>query len=97
MPGLKERAKTLVDLAASAAFLARSVPLAIDAKAQAVLTPDARTMLGELAAALAETDFSASSLDSALRGICRCQRPQTGPGGATAARRADRRPDEPRH
>jgi glutamyl-tRNA synthetase len=67
MPGLKERAKTLVDLAASAAFLARSVPLAIDAKAQAVLTPDARTMLGELAAALAETDFSASSLDSALR------------------------------
>jgi glutamyl-tRNA synthetase len=67
MPGLKERAKTLVELAASAAFLARRVPLAFDAKAQAILTDDARTMLRELAAALAETDFSIAAIDATLR------------------------------
>ncbi len=67
MPGLKERAKTLVDLAESAAFLAKSVPIAMDAKAAAQLTPENRAMLGDLAAALGETDFSAQALDAALR------------------------------
>jgi glutamyl-tRNA synthetase len=69
MPGLKERAKTLVELADSAAFLARTPPLELDAKAAALLTPDARAMLGELARALAATDFSAPALDAALRGF----------------------------
>jgi glutamyl-tRNA synthetase len=67
MPGLKERAKTLVELAASAAFLARRVPLVFDAKAQAALTDGARAMLGEVGAALAETDFSVGGVDAALR------------------------------
>jgi glutamyl-tRNA synthetase len=67
MPGLKERAKTLVELAASAAFLARTVPLPLDAKAQAILTPDARTMLNDVARALAESDFSVAGVDAALR------------------------------
>jgi glutamyl-tRNA synthetase len=67
MPGLKERAKTLVDLAASAAFLARRVPLPFDAKAQALLTEDARAILREVAGALSETDFSVAAIDAALR------------------------------
>ena len=67
MPGLKERAKTLNELAASAAFLARSVPLAFEAKAAAVLTAEAKAMLAELAEALAGTDFSAAGVDAALR------------------------------
>jgi len=67
MPGLKERAKTLNELAASAAFLARSVPLAFEAKAAAVLTVEAKAMLAELAEALAGTDFSAAGVDAALR------------------------------
>ena len=67
MPGLKERAKTLVELAGSAAFLARSMPLTMDAKASALLTPDARTMLRDVANDLAATDFSAPALDAALR------------------------------
>ena len=45
MPGLKERAKTLVDLAESAAFLARTVPLPFEPKAAALLTPDNKAML----------------------------------------------------
>ena len=57
MPALKERAKTLVELADSAAFLARAVPLPMEPKAAAALTAEARLMLREVAAALAETRF----------------------------------------
>jgi glutamyl-tRNA synthetase len=67
MPGLKERAKTLVELAESAAFLAHSPTLPMDAKAQALLTPDIRAMLGRLAETLGRTDFSVSAVDAALR------------------------------
>jgi glutamyl-tRNA synthetase len=67
MPGLKERAKTLVELADNAAFLARSVPLEFEPKAAAMLTPDAKSMLQALAADLAATDFTAPALDAAVR------------------------------
>ena len=67
MPGLKERAKTLLDLTASATFLARSVPLPFEPKAEALLTPEARAMLARLAPVLAATDFSTASVDAALR------------------------------
>jgi len=67
MPALKERAKTLVELAASAAFLARRLPFALDAKAAALLTPEARVMLADLGARLEATDFSAAGVDAALR------------------------------
>jgi glutamyl-tRNA synthetase len=67
MPGLKERAKTLVELAESAAFLARTVPLPFEPKAEALLTPENRLMLRDLAQALDATDFSAPALDAALR------------------------------
>ncbi len=67
MPGLKERAKTLVELAAGAAFLARKVPLPFDEKARAMLTADARALLAGLAPRLAATDFAQASLDAALR------------------------------
>ena len=67
MPGLKERAKTLVELAASAAFLCRQVPLPFEEKAKALLTAEARSLLGGLRASLAATDFSRESVDTALR------------------------------
>ena len=67
MPALKERAKTLVELANSASFLVRSVPLPMDPKAQAVLTTEAREVLRQVGAALAETDFSVAGLDAGLR------------------------------
>jgi glutamyl-tRNA synthetase len=67
MPGLKERAKTLVELAASAEFLARSVPLPFEPKAQALLTEEARAMLRELADILAQAEFSPPAIDAALR------------------------------
>ena len=67
MPGLKERAKTLVELAESAAFLARTVPLPFDAKATALLTEAARATLRGLAMSLAHTDFTPEAIDAALR------------------------------
>jgi glutamyl-tRNA synthetase len=67
MPALKERAKTLVELADAAAFLARPLPLPIEPKAAALLTPEARLMLRDVAGALAATDFSQPAIDAALR------------------------------
>jgi glutamyl-tRNA synthetase len=67
MPALKERAKTLVDLANSAAFLARVIPLPMEPKAAASLTAEARLLLRDIGAALAETDFSVAGVDAALR------------------------------
>lgn len=68
MGGLKERARTLVDLADSAAFLARQVPLPMDAKASSLLTPDAREILRGLSHALAPVEpFEAAEIDAALR------------------------------
>ena len=67
MPALKERAKTLVELADSAAFLAHPVPLPIEPKAAALLTAEARLMLRDLAAALAVSGFTPEALDATLR------------------------------
>ncbi|KXV78962.1 glutamate--tRNA ligase [Acetobacter cerevisiae] len=68
MPGLKERARTLVELADSAAFLGRHVPLSFNAKAEKILTPEARTILGGLARELAAVeDFTPENIDAALR------------------------------
>ncbi|HEY1935385.1 MAG TPA: glutamate--tRNA ligase [Acetobacteraceae bacterium] len=67
VPALKERAKTLVELADAAMFLARPLPLPLEPKATALLTPEARVMLRHLAGVLGETEFSPSALDTALR------------------------------
>ncbi|HLJ06853.1 MAG TPA: glutamate--tRNA ligase [Acetobacteraceae bacterium] len=67
MPALKERAKTLVELTDAAAFLARALPLPLEPKAAAILTPEARLMLRDVATALAASDFSPSGIDAALR------------------------------
>jgi glutamyl-tRNA synthetase len=67
MPALKERAKTLVELADSAAFLARTVPLPMEPKAAASLTAEARLLLRDVGAALGETEFSVPAIDAALR------------------------------
>jgi len=67
MPGLKERAKTLADLSESAAFLLRPTPLQFEPKALALLTPESKATLRQIAPVLAATDFTAPALDGALR------------------------------
>lgn len=46
MPGLKERAKTIVELIDSANFIFADRPLELEPKAAAVLTPDTRQLIG---------------------------------------------------
>ena len=48
MPGLKDRAKTLVELLDSARFLFATRPLALDEKAAKILTPEVRARLASL-------------------------------------------------
>ncbi len=67
VPALKERAKTLEELADSAAFLAHPIPLPMQPKAAALLTPEARDMLRGLAAALVVSGFTPEALDATLR------------------------------
>ncbi|HVI52972.1 MAG TPA: glutamate--tRNA ligase [Candidatus Sulfotelmatobacter sp.] len=56
MTGLKERAKTLVELAESAAFFFRARPLALDDKAAKQLDGDGRQTLAAFAQILAATE-----------------------------------------
>jgi glutamyl-tRNA synthetase len=67
MPALKERAKTLVELADAAAFLARPLPLLMEPKAASLLTPEVRLMIRDVAGALAATEFTPLAIDAALR------------------------------
>ncbi|NVN31239.1 glutamate--tRNA ligase, partial [Endobacter medicaginis] len=67
MPGLKERAKSLADLADNAAFLARPLPLDYEPKARALIEGGAELLRG-LAATLAPVEpFTADAIDAALR------------------------------
>jgi glutamyl-tRNA synthetase len=68
MPSLKERAKTLVDLIDGAYFLLADRPLRLDDKASALLTPEARTMLGEIADKLGGVEpWTAEATEQAVR------------------------------
>ncbi|HEY5337357.1 MAG TPA: glutamate--tRNA ligase [Rhizomicrobium sp.] len=68
MPGLKERAKTLVELAQSAEFLYTDGPRSLDAAAEKLLTPEARQTLKGLLAALSQTpDWAAAALEKNAR------------------------------
>jgi glutamyl-tRNA synthetase len=68
MPGLKERAKTLVDLIESARYLYASRPLILEEKATAQMTPEARNLLGQMARDLAMVDpWNAEGAESAVR------------------------------
>jgi glutamyl-tRNA synthetase len=68
MPGLKERAKTLIELVESARFLFAARPIPVDDKASTLLTVDSRRLLGELAALLAGVEpWAAEGLEGAVR------------------------------
>ena len=68
MDGLKERAKTLIELLDSAYFLYAKVPLALDVKAAALLDEAARRRLAEMHVRLADVaEWSPASLEAAVR------------------------------
>ncbi|MEM6615924.1 MAG: glutamate--tRNA ligase [Pseudomonadota bacterium] len=74
MDGLKERAKTLTELIASAQFLFAKRPLSFDEKAEKQLSDDARAMLKPLHESLeALPSWDHDSLDQAVRSFAESQ------------------------
>jgi glutamyl-tRNA synthetase len=73
LPGLKERAKTLVELQDQAGFLVAERPLAIDGKAQAILDGDGRQALSALLPVLEQTAWSAPALEAAVKSFAAAQ------------------------
>jgi glutamyl-tRNA synthetase len=68
MPGLKERAKTLVELVEGARYLWSDRPLQLDDKAAGILTPEARGLLRELASDLGAVDsWTPAATEQAVR------------------------------
>jgi glutamyl-tRNA synthetase len=73
LPALKERAKTLVELFHSAAFLVAERPIAPDEKAAALLHDEARARLGRLADRLAQAVWTTGDLEAAVRGFAEAE------------------------
>jgi len=70
MAGLKERAKTLVDLADSAAFYVQARPLALDEKARKQVTGEGAGVLAMLRQRLADLDpWSREALEADARAV----------------------------
>ncbi|MGD0867596.1 MAG: glutamate--tRNA ligase [Rhizomicrobium sp.] len=67
MPGLKERAKTLVELTQSAEFLFTDGKRELDAQAEKLLTPEARGLLSELVTVFADTEWQGPVLEEKTR------------------------------
>ncbi|MBL6457965.1 glutamate--tRNA ligase [Belnapia sp. T6] len=67
MPALKERAKTLEELTSAAAFAAQEGPPALDPKAAAQLTPEAKALLADLAQFLNDAPWEQTDLMNWLR------------------------------
>jgi glutamyl-tRNA synthetase len=75
MGGVKPRSRTLVELADNLVFYARDgAPAIADDKARALLAPDARGLLGKLAASLgSENDWSEKAMEDAIRRFAEAQ------------------------
>jgi glutamyl-tRNA synthetase len=68
MPGLKERAKTLVELVDAARYIFADRPLALDDKAAGLLTAEARSLLGEISDELKQVEpWTVEATEQAVR------------------------------
>jgi len=67
MPSLKERAKTLAELAQGAEFLFTDGPRDLDEAAAKLLSPEGRGLLAGVLPALAASDWSGPALEAAAR------------------------------
>jgi len=67
MPGLKPRAKTIVELAEKARFYVMNRPITPSGDAAKMLSPEAREQLNDLRFDLADADWKATSLEEKLR------------------------------
>ncbi len=74
MPGLKERAKTLVELKTSVAYLFAKRPLALDEKAKAILNDEGKAALKSMLPVLeAAPDWTAHALEASVKAHAEAQ------------------------
>ncbi|MGQ3674685.1 glutamate--tRNA ligase [Xanthobacter sp. TB0139] len=67
MPGLKERAKTLLELLDNAAFIFVERPLQLEEKAQKLLSPEAKSHLSSLLSRLETVEWKAAAIEEMVR------------------------------
>ncbi len=67
MPGLKERAKTVVELLDNAEFIFETRPLPLDEKAKTLLSDAGREHLGKLVPLLEAAEWTAAATEAAVR------------------------------
>jgi glutamyl-tRNA synthetase len=67
MPGLKERAKTLAELASAAEFLLADGAPPLDSQAEKILSPEARKTLAETIPLLQRSEWNAGALEAGIR------------------------------
>ncbi len=68
LPGLRERARTLVELADNATFYAITTPIPMNAEADRLLTHDNRRLLGDVAVALADpSEWTDEAIEERVR------------------------------
>lgn len=67
MPGLKQRANTLVALVESSRFLLADRPLPLDEKAEKLLDDEARHLIGDLVPELGRTEWVVPKLEETVR------------------------------
>lgn len=67
MPGLKERAKTVVELLDNAEFIFETRPLPLDDKAKTLLSDAGREHLGKLVPLLEAAEWTAAATEAAVR------------------------------
>lgn len=74
MPGLKERARTLVELLDSASYLYAARPLLLEPKAGQLLDADARARLGRLRPALEQVEpWGVETVEAAVRAFAEAE------------------------
>jgi len=74
MPGLKERAKTLVELFDASRFIWASRPIELDEKAKALLTPQAKGLIFPLIQEFeCNREWTAPSIEAGVRGFAERQ------------------------
>ncbi len=79
LPGLKERAKTLVELLENSSYLLEERPLVLDEKARTLLNGETRSLLGRLEPRLASVaSWSAEELEAAVRAFAEAERAKLG-------------------
>ena len=94
MPGLKERAKTLVELLDGAQFLFATRPLALDAKAEDILGKGGRAVLAGLLPALdAVEHWTAPDIEAVVRSYAETSGLKLGQAAQPLAGRRDRSRD----